>query len=276
MTTTINITTNQQWLCPAGLTHFDLAMCGRGGPGGAGGQGQSSYGYGGPGQGGGAGEGATHTLVPVTPGQYYTITFNADGSVSAFGYTVAGGAAGIHGGSGFEMQHGYPAYSQTGANGPIAGASAENGSTNAKGNIGGGAGGGGYGAGGGGGGGGSDYDPQAGGAGGAGGPALVRITYGDLPSSDFSATPLIGPHPLDVTFTQTEAGVSRSWNFGDGTTSTSANPTHRYTATGAMTVILVVANSYGYTVTEKTGYITVKYFPCNQVISTVADMRGAS
>ena len=36
--------------------------------------------------------------------------------------------------------------------------------------------------------------------------------------------------------------LTYSWDFGDGTTSTAANPTHTYTAAGAKTVRLTVSD----------------------------------
>lgn len=43
-----------------------------------------------------------------------------------------------------------------------------------------------------------------------------------------------------------------SWNFGDGSSSTSRTPTHRYTTTGSKTVTLTVSNSLGNTTATKT------------------------
>jgi PKD repeat protein len=44
--------------------------------------------------------------------------------------------------------------------------------------------------------------------------------------------------------------ASYSWNFGDGTTSTSANPTHAYTAAGTYTAVLTVTDNGGLTDTD--------------------------
>lgn len=51
-----------------------------------------------------------------------------------------------------------------------------------------------------------------------------------------------GYTPLEVAFTDASTGnvTSRSWNFGDGGTSTATNPTHQYTAAGIYDVRLVV------------------------------------
>ncbi len=57
----------------------------------------------------------------------------------------------------------------------------------------------------------------------------------------FSANPVNGCPPLNVTFTNTSTGGSNYlWDFGDLSTSTSANPTHTYTSIGIYTVTLIV------------------------------------
>src|SRR5690606_4949840 len=60
-----------------------------------------------------------------------------------------------------------------------------------------------------------------------------------------------GYAPLEVSFT-TEGtydpdgdDISFSWDFGDGNTSTEANPTHTYTENGEYRVTLVVTDSTG-------------------------------
>ncbi|HQL71495.1 MAG TPA: PKD domain-containing protein, partial [Bacteroidales bacterium] len=47
------------------------------------------------------------------------------------------------------------------------------------------------------------------------------------------------------------------WDFGDGTTSTDANPTHVYTTSGSFTVSLTATNSYASDTETKTNFITV-------------------
>ncbi len=52
--------------------------------------------------------------------------------------------------------------------------------------------------------------------------------------------------PFTVNFTNTSVGaVSYSWTFGDGGTSTQANPTHTYTTAGIYNVRLISTNIYG-------------------------------
>ena len=66
---------------------------------------------------------------------------------------------------------------------------------------------------------------------------------------------------LNVSFTDTSSDndgsiVSRSWNFGDSTTSTATNPSKTYSAAGTYTVTLTVTDNDGKTNT-KTGSVTV-------------------
>ena len=51
--------------------------------------------------------------------------------------------------------------------------------------------------------------------------------------------------------------VSWLWDFGDGNTSVSQNPSHTYSTGGTYTVSLTVTNSYGSDTETKTGYLTV-------------------
>lgn len=63
----------------------------------------------------------------------------------------------------------------------------------------------------------------------------------------FSASPIGGPAPLQVKFTNESSGDidSRSWDFGDGNTSTAKNPTHTYMTVGRHTVTLTVKGPGG-------------------------------
>jgi PKD repeat protein len=62
-----------------------------------------------------------------------------------------------------------------------------------------------------------------------------------------SATPTSGQVPLSVGFTGTATGgtpnYSYSWDFGDGTTSTTQNPSHTYSTAGTYTAKLTVSDS---------------------------------
>src|ERR1051325_5449496 len=73
-------------------------------------------------------------------------------------------------------------------------------------------------------------------------------------TASFSVAPPAGIANSTVfTFTDQSTGTvtSRSWNFGDGATSTAAAPTHMYTAPGQYTVTLTVSNSGGSSSTSR-------------------------
>ncbi len=79
------------------------------------------------------------------------------------------------------------------------------------------------------------------------------------PVVDFSATPVAGGAPLSVRFTDLTSGdvTARNWQFGDGSSSTVANPAHTYTAMGAYTVTLSAEGPGGSDWERKTAFITV-------------------
>ncbi|GAA1716636.1 carbohydrate-binding protein [Nonomuraea bangladeshensis] len=87
--------------------------------------------------------------------------------------------------------------------------------------------------------------------------ALYRIEYigsaNRNPIARASADRTSGPAPLTVAFSSAgssdpEGGaLTYSWNFGDGTTSTAANPSKTYTTNGAYAVTLTVRDPQGLT-----------------------------
>ncbi|MCM4081196.1 ThuA domain-containing protein [Paractinoplanes hotanensis] len=84
---------------------------------------------------------------------------------------------------------------------------------------------------------------------------LYRIDYvqgGQSPVAKAAATPTSGTAPLTVQFssagtTDPDPGstLSYQWTFGDGTTSTAANPSHTYTSNGNYTAQLKVTDQSG-------------------------------
>jgi len=88
----------------------------------------------------------------------------------------------------------------------------------------------------------------------------VNVVTVTKPVAAFSASPTTGKHPLNVKFTDKSTGSPTSWywNFGDKSTSTTHNPTHKYTKAGKYTVSLTVKNTAGSNTVKKTSYITVK------------------
>jgi PKD repeat protein len=88
------------------------------------------------------------------------------------------------------------------------------------------------------------------------------ITVSGGPSAAFSASPTSGDAPLVVQFTDQSNGngsaiASRLWNFGDGATSTTTNPSHTYDTEGSFTVSLTVNGSNGSDTETKTSLIVV-------------------
>src|SRR5216117_1193853 len=84
-------------------------------------------------------------------------------------------------------------------------------------------------------------------------PAVtVTITVtNEAPVANAAGTPTSGYAPLAVSFSSAgssdpEGGIlTYSWNFGDGTTSTSANPSHTYSTPGPYSAILTVTDNQG-------------------------------
>lgn len=99
------------------------------------------------------------------------------------------------------------------------------------------------------------------------------ITVSSSPTAGFVGSPISGDYPLTVNFTNQSSGASSySWLFGDGGTSTAANPSHTYTTAGTYTVTQTVTNSCGSDQFVRTDYITVTEPPCNP---PVADFSGS-
>lgn len=111
------------------------------------------------------------------------------------------------------------------------------------------------------------------------GPVDITYTVANLASgcsdaltySIFIATPPtasftsnVVPGSLSVSFTNNSAGGSSFlWDFGDGNTSTLANPTHTYAASGNYSVTLTVTNSCG---TASQGPVSISVTGCPNVI----------
>jgi gliding motility-associated-like protein len=73
------------------------------------------------------------------------------------------------------------------------------------------------------------------------------ITVLPKPTPSFTNTPTTGCSPLTVNFNNTgqQAGASYTWNFGNGNTSTLANPTTIYNGNGSYDVTLTMTGANG-------------------------------
>jgi PKD repeat protein len=118
---------------------------------------------------------------------------------------------------------------------------------------------------------------------GPGGSATKRrsscITVTNTPTSPtaaFSASPTTGAAPLTVSFTNQSTGTitGYTWSFGDGQSSSAANPSHQYTAPGVYTVALTASGAGGSAVETKSGYITVQAAPV--AAFSASPMTGAA
>ncbi|MSU59926.1 MAG: PKD domain-containing protein, partial [Pedosphaera sp.] len=99
-------------------------------------------------------------------------------------------------------------------------------------------------------------------SGGAATSAVATLTVNLPPVADFTAAPTNGAAPLAVTFTNLSANATDfAWNFGDGNTSTNANPLNTYSNAGTFTVTLTAIGAGGTNVFTRTNYITVTNYP---------------
>ncbi|AGZ44101.1 ricin b lectin [Actinoplanes friuliensis DSM 7358] len=111
--------------------------------------------------------------------------------------------------------------------------------------------------------------------------ALYRIEYtkggnNQAPIARAAANPTSGAAPLTVAFSSSgsadpEGGaLSYAWNFGDGSTSSSANPSHTFAASGQRTVTLTVTDPTGLSASASLT-VTVGNTAPTVVLTTPAD-----
>jgi PKD repeat protein len=80
--------------------------------------------------------------------------------------------------------------------------------------------------------------------------------------ADFAAELTSGVAPLTVSFTNLSSGaINYSWDFGDGNTSVSVNPTNTYTNAGSYTVSLTAVGAGGTNSLTRTNYVVVTIPP---------------
>ncbi|MDD3098867.1 MAG: PKD domain-containing protein, partial [Bacilli bacterium] len=89
------------------------------------------------------------------------------------------------------------------------------------------------------------------------GTSTTRTTTTTVIENDFTASPLSGAPPLQVTFYPSVSGASAlEWTFGDGGTSTLSEPIHTYTTAGNYNVTLkAIASNGQYISVTKTNLI---------------------
>ncbi len=93
------------------------------------------------------------------------------------------------------------------------------------------------------------------------------------PVASFTSTPASGEAPVDVNFTDTSTGdiTGHSWDFGDGSGSSVANPSHTYTSAGTYDVSLTVTGPGGSDTFVCSGCVTVTDPPPPPPAAPVAD-----
>jgi PKD repeat protein len=79
------------------------------------------------------------------------------------------------------------------------------------------------------------------------------------PVANFTSNVISGNAPLTVAFTDISSGspTKWKWTFGDGTTSTTKNPKHKYLVEGNYTVSLKATNDAGSNTKTVKNYIKV-------------------
>ncbi len=89
--------------------------------------------------------------------------------------------------------------------------------------------------------------------------ALIVVTPPLPPIAAFAVTPETGPMPLTVAFSDQSEGTlsSWSWDFGDGSGASTANPSHTYAMSGTYSVELTVSGPTGGDTLVRTNAVVV-------------------
>ncbi len=93
------------------------------------------------------------------------------------------------------------------------------------------------------------------------GSAEATVIVSPIPVVDFSGQPLSGCAPVTVSFVNLGDQGTLVWEFGDGNTSSSNNPTHQYLNSGNYSVTLTVTNSGCTNSLTMTNYVNVYPMP---------------
>jgi PKD repeat protein len=103
--------------------------------------------------------------------------------------------------------------------------------------------------------------------------AATRVSR-QFTAANFSANTVAGFGPLTVKFTNLGTGITAyNWNFGDGGTATTANPTYVYNNPGVYPVTFTATAATGTETLVKTNYIRVLTAP---TLSFVADQTSVA
>lgn len=87
---------------------------------------------------------------------------------------------------------------------------------------------------------------------------VATATIANAPNVDFTGTPTSGVAPLAVNFSSSNTGgpiTSYAWDFGDGGTSTAANPSHVFNSAGTYKIKLDVSGPGGSSARQINNYI---------------------
>ncbi len=105
----------------------------------------------------------------------------------------------------------------------------------------------------------------------------IKVTAATIkPIANFTSNVTSGKIPLNVAFMDKSTGAPKAWKwaFGDGTNSTTQNPTHNYSKAGNYTVALTVSNAAGNNTTTKTNYIKVTATTIKPVANFTSDVTS--
>ncbi len=105
---------------------------------------------------------------------------------------------------------------------------------------------------------------------------MTKAGYISVIEAKFTGAPISGQKPLTVNFTDQSAGTvnSWSWSFGDGTGSSSQNPSKVYNTAGDYNVSLTATGPAGSSTMNRNAYITVTDFRHTPGFSQVVGADG--
>lgn len=106
----------------------------------------------------------------------------------------------------------------------------------------------------------------------------ITVTTAPAPVAAFTGSPLSGTAPLTVQFIDQSTGSPTAWywDFSNGTTSTSQNPSTVFNTPGSYSIGLVVANANGKNTLTKVNYITVTASPAPVAAFTCSPLSGTT